>query len=320
MHLRAAQPPLAPLTRALLDLLRALRRSAELMLDESGAPTAVDEDDAAEPLASLAARLANFERVAARKAGYVAPPAGVAAAQRAALLERDATAVAETFGSDGRYAADGAALLAAIRTLRGVEQSAAFQRSLLRDRRRVSADTSYTMDNFAYGSTSFHSWRAIAALPPCAAAATARPGGGGSFVVLGSSTGLLALYGALYWGLPTRGVEILPSLVAVADAAAAVAAASVSPSSTIDISFEEGDVLQCDLSSATIIMATSQCWDVALIKALRAKLVKEVRPGACVIDYRPLLDGEPLFTSAVVATIPVSWDTSGIEVSVYTRT
>ena len=314
VHVRGVERS-TTLSRALLDILRALRAAADhaLLLD-------VGEDGGicAEPLTTLAVRLARFERIAETRYGYVVPPAGAAAAERADILRRDADAISGAFSGDA--ASRGVQLVAAVRELRSLESSVAFQRSLLRDRRRVAAESDYTMANFAYGSTPFASWLRVAQLPIVARAAQRARASGGTVVVLGSSTGLLVLYGALYWdGVTALGIELLPSLVAAARRAAAAAAAAGCASRGQQLSFVCGDILECDLRNACVIMVTSQCWDVALIESLRRKLAKEARPGVVVVDYRPLLDGVPLFAAPAKVTVEVSWDSSGVDVYAYER-
>ena len=69
---------------------------------------------------------------------------------------------------------------------------------------------------------------------------------------------------------PTRGIELLPNLVAAAERIARRAA--------IDgIRFECADMLAADLRSARLLVLASQCWDVPLVEQLRAKLLAEVR-------------------------------------------
>jgi hypothetical protein len=303
------------LSRALVDILRALRAAANRALMQGECTRCItDEVETCEveTLQRINARLAGFERTAQLRYSYTVPAVGAANAERAKLLRRDADAIETAFSGD---AARGVQLLAAVRELRSLEQSAAFQRALLLDRHRVSGESAYTISNFAYGTTPFASWLRVAQLPLVASAAQRARACGGTVVVLGSSTGLLALYGSMFWGIATLGVELLPSLVAAARRAAAASCASRDQ----NLAFICGDILEFDLHDACIIMVTSQCWDVALIESLRRKLAKETRPGAVVVDYRPLLDGVHLFADPVTERIEVSWDSSGVDVYAYER-
>ena len=170
--------------------------------------------------------------------------------------------------------------------------------------------TAYSDSNFAYGSTL--SWLALfESAPVQAAIGGAEPP---SYLVLGSSLGSLVVYGACVYGLPSRGIELMPAL---ASRAAEVAESA----GVVGARFECADMLACDLSGAAIVLLASQCWDRSLVDALAAKLLRELRDGALVLDYTAALgerrsgggggSGEPpyrRFALQCTVSAPVSWD------------
>jgi len=74
------------------------------------------------------------------------------------------------------------------------------------------------------------------------------------------------------------------------------------------------DMLQADVSSAGIVLLTSQCWDPALITKAYAKLVHELPHGAVVVDYRQppsrflrASSGPTRLVVVDVVSVAVSW-------------
>lgn len=98
------------------------------------------------------------------------------------------------------------------------------------------------------------------------------------YVVLGSSLGWLAFYGACIYRFPTTGIELMPNLVSAADRVARIAGVE-------GIRFECADALCCDLSTCMLVVLASQCWDKDLLSALHGKLLSELPEGALVLDY-----------------------------------
>ena len=197
------------------------------------------------------------------------------------------------------------ALRRALSSLRALESDLDFQAALLREQMRVHAQSGYSRENFAYGSTPLSAWLAVfrcdavaervreltvggdgeaAGVPAGHAAPPSTQAAPPNYVVFGSSLGWLCLYGACVYGLRAEGVELLPKLCECARAAAA--AARVPPSGA---SFVCADALAHDVTRARLLMLTSQCWDASLCAAVRAKLLAELPDGALVIDYTPAL-------------------------------
>ena len=209
------------------------------------------------------------------------------------------------------------ALRRALSSLRALESDLDFQASLLHEQLRVHAQSGYSRENFAYGSTPLSAWLAVfrcdaVAERVCELTAGGDGDGDGdseavdvaaahaappstqaapppNYVVFGSSLGWLCLYGACVYGLRAEGVELLPKLCDCARAAAA--AAPVPPSGAGGASFVCADALAYDVTRARLLMLTSQCWDASLCAAIRAKLLAELPDGALVIDYTPALGG-----------------------------
>ena len=90
--------------------------------------------------------------------------------------------------------------------------------------------------------------------------------------VLGSSLGWLVVYGATVHGLDARGVELLPMLALAAQGVAARAGVR-------GAAFVRADMLTVDLSGSEVVMLASQCWDAALLRRVRAKLLRELGEG-----------------------------------------
>lgn len=192
--------------------------------------------------------------------------------------------------------------------LRRLETDVDFQAELLVQQLRMSSLTRWSRSNFAYGSTPLSSFLALLESEPVQAILCSTPTVELSFVVLGSSVGWLCFYVASVYGIPARGIELLPNLVNTAERIAHEVGIE-------SVSFECNDVLKADLRGSKVLVLTSQCWDLLLITSLRSKLLKELPEGALIIDYTPML-GETCVDSHSMralnlvcnATLPVSWD------------
>jgi len=156
--------------------------------------------------------------------------------------------------------------------------------------------SSYTQANFAYGSTPLRSWLAVfqaVAMRLGAACSTVR------YTVLGSSLGSLSIYGACVYGWRARGIELLPLLTRHATRV-------VRSCGVIGVHFECADMLDCDLSNEDVIMLASQCWDDALVAAVRMKMLNDLPEGSLVVDYTDAL-GKEVAEVANVASPPGEW-------------
>lgn len=207
------------------------------------------------------------------------------------------------------------ALRRAVHALRTEESSLEFQAQLLAEQLRLARTSGYTGENFAYGSTPLQSWLALFRSAPVQAVlrAAASPGDV-RYVVLGSSLGSLVMYGACVYGLPSRGIELMPALAERSQRIAREAGVE-------NVSFECADMLHCDLSGSSMVLLASQCWDRSLLHAVRAKLLAELMPGALVLDYTSALgetkdpsttpkstSGRNHFALLTTVSAPVSWD------------
>ena len=204
----------------------------------------------------------------------------------------------------------------ALASLRGLESDLNFQAVLLSHQLQMEETTGYSRGNFAYGSTPLPSWLALFACEPVQAVLRAQPAA--KYVVLGSSIGWLCFYGACVYGLPTRGIELLPNLVTAAERVGRTAGIE-------GVQFKCADMLKTDLRLSQLVVLASQCWDAPLLSALRLKLLEELPDGALVLDYTPLLGERPPetpeqsahgdpptrtrgFVLACTVDAPVSWD------------
>lgn len=119
-------------------------------------------------------------------------------------------------------------LHALVADLRAQEADEAFHARLASAVQDACQSSSYSVDNFAYGSTPFASFARVFEQPcikAAAAAAMAPPPGTDPspprvFMVWGSSCGWLPLFGALAYGWRGVGYELLPPLAQTAQAAA----------------------------------------------------------------------------------------------------
>lgn len=101
---------------------------------------------------------------------------------------------------------------------------------------------------------------------------------------LGSGDGRLPILAAQLHGARGVGIEIDPTLVAVARVNAAEAGVSER------VTFIEGDLFAADLSSATVVtlyLSTS------LMRQIEPKLKAELRPGARIVSHQFWFQGWP---------------------------
>ena len=215
---------------------------------------------------------------------------------------------AAAVAGDGAYAgprpAQPVALRRAVRALRAMESSLDFQAELLAEQRRVALASGYTGENFAYGSTPLQSWLVLFECAPVQAALRAAGPGNTRYAVLGSSLGSLVIYGACVYGLPSRGIELMPLLANRASDLASRAGVA-------GASFECADMLDCSLADCAILLLASQCWDRSLIAAVRSKLLAELQVGALVLDYTSALGEEEEGEEGVVEGTPTALPQEG---------
>ncbi|GBG92057.1 hypothetical protein CBR_g54312 [Chara braunii] len=157
------------------------------------------------------------------------------------------------------------------------------------------------MENFAYGSTPYSSWRQLFVHPVVQDSVVDALKDDKEYIVWGSSLGWLAFYGNLTYGLRTAGYELLESRVRIAKAL-------TNKHKMRGIEFLTLDLLESDLSKAAIVMLTSQCWDDSLHRQAAEKLRRELPVGAMVIDYKRTLGEIGTFAEPLLEChLPVSW-------------
>lgn len=202
------------------------------------------------------------------------------------------------------------AVSSVIRTLRHLEQSREFHRDLLRAQRQAAVGSSYSMDNFAYGSTPFYTWLALVQTKSVSKAIVEcqehqRDGlTPYQYAVCGSSTGSLVFFAAVLFGIESVGVEILPYLWKVSKD---VQRGLQSPNRCCRFVCE--DMLQSSLSRIKILVLTSQCWDHDLHDRVLVKLERELPVGSIVIDYKDRLRKSRCFQLVEhVEELQVSWN------------
>ncbi|EKX53930.1 hypothetical protein GUITHDRAFT_132369 [Guillardia theta CCMP2712] len=139
----------------------------------------------------------------------------------------------------------GKQILEVVRSLREVEGSLSFHSSLLAAQETIVKESSYTKDNFAYGSTPYH-------LSQCDDVKSTKRSN--LFVVWGSSIGWFVFYANLTYGIVSRGVELLPTLHEIA-------MREMERNNLSGLSFTCGDLLFDELADVKILLLTSQCWD-----------------------------------------------------------
>ncbi|KAL0026385.1 hypothetical protein WJX79_005362 [Trebouxia sp. C0005] len=112
--------------------------------------------------------------------------------------------------------------------------------SLLHPAVAAASQSRWTLDNFAYGSTSFHGWLSIFQHPMVKPHVLTALSNGKDFQVWGSSIGWLVFYAALTYGLRAVGYELLSCHV---DTAQQLASYFQVPG----VSFHAKDMLKSDL-------------------------------------------------------------------------
>ena len=142
----------------------------------------------------------------------------------------------------------------------------------------------FTNTNFAYGSTPFSTFSIILSNDKFHIILKEMKRNKEDFVVFGSSAGWLNFYASLAFGLNSKGFEILPSLVNVANQVKHEL--NVNEHASID--FYCMDMLMASLENTRIIMLCSQCWDRWLIDLVHEKLINELQVGGIIIDYNDL--------------------------------
>ena len=125
-------------------------------------------------------------------------------------------------------------------------------------------------------------------------------------MVWGSSIGWLVFYGALGLGVRSVGYEIVQSLNDIA-LETCEAVGLDGPGSRGMVEFNRADMLTSDLSKSSVVILTSQCWDVGLVRAACSKIAQELPDGSVAIDYGESLT-EWLGSPVAVVTAPVSWN------------
>ncbi|KDO34803.1 hypothetical protein SPRG_00864 [Saprolegnia parasitica CBS 223.65] len=285
-HVAFGQADLVPLLRKLLRCMRYVRASVESDLRRpNGCP--------ARTMAACDALVRDAIDVFEAHTRQTCPSAAFFDSERDMRMARDMAAV------DGACvdAAQEPLLRDCIRALRALEATREFHRSLLAAQEALET---YPIATYAYGSTSFATWRDLLAVPVVAAAlrrirAVPHPE---ACTVFGSSTGSLALYTALLADVPVRGVEILPFLVEQAQELAV---------GVPRVTFEACDMLTASLGHTRFLVLASQCWDGALWAKLERKLVELT--SCIVLDYTDRLSRSNGFNLVGTAVGDVSWHT-----------
>lgn len=166
-------------------------------------------------------------------------------------------------------------LCEAIDSMRAIEENFDFHAGLLQAHAKLAAAHGWSEANFSYGSTPYHSWRALHdACPPLARAMRAC-GEAGECVVFGSSLGWLCVYAACTFGVRAEGYEIVRPLVQLGT--------KLAKRHGLDgqISMHAADMLGADISRARVVTLTSKCWDAGLKQAVATKLAAELPVGRC---------------------------------------
>ncbi|KAG1711738.1 hypothetical protein DVH05_008981 [Phytophthora capsici] len=187
--------------------------------------------------------------------------------------------------------------------LRQQEQQLEFHRGLFKAQQEFSGhDSDYSAENFSYGSTPFPTWLNLVTQQPVLDAISRCRNQ--TLTVFGSSSGSLVLFAALTLGIRSVGVEILPFLHNVAERTRQEMQV---PKGIC--SFVCADMLTVSLQETSILLLTSQCWDVKLYQQIQHKLEVELQPGALVLDYKAALQSSPRFQ--LLQELPnqrVSWN------------
>lgn len=183
----------------------------------------------------------------------------------------------------------------------------------------VMGATNYTEANFMYGTTYFPSWVTLFADSHVQAAAAAAQASSDvrPFVILGSTIGWQAFFGALVFQFQAiLGFEIVPFRQKIA-----VESTQLLPEGLDNtIEFRLADALQADLSSSSIVYLTSLGWDPHVVLQLHRKLAQEVQRDAVIVantfGIGPQHGGisahlsDPVWDKFVILSVhcvPVSW-------------
>ncbi|KAG8465504.1 hypothetical protein KFE25_002811 [Diacronema lutheri] len=185
--------------------------------------------------------------------------------------------------------------------LRATEESLDFHAALLHCHAKLSAVAGYSQANFSYGSTPYHSWRALYDACPELSDATRGCTASGECIVFGSSLGWLCFYSTLTFGVPSRGYEVVTPLTILAGKVAA------SFELGEGCAFFNADMLTADLSQARVVTLTSKCWDKQLTASVYDKLQRELKPRSLVVDYSDALAVAHEFDVLARTTVAVSW-------------
>lgn len=189
-----------------------------------------------------------------------------------------------------------------VQYLRAAEQSVDFQAALAHQMQQAADLEECSLENFAYGSTSYPSWLTVVTNDQVLPAINAAMGRQSQHMVWGSSSGWLVFYGALTFGWASHGYEILPNLVDTAEACARV------HNLEAVARFTTGDLLSSCLDNVGFLQLTDQCWDQQLIALARAKVERELPDGAVCLDYTGSLKRVAALQLLAVITTAVSWN------------
>ena len=198
-------------------------------------------------------------------------------------------------------------LLSIVTSVRETEATKTFVKFLLKDS-IAQANESYTLDNFAYGTTPYQSYVSIRNCPPVnRALASCRQDSSSNvssrFAIFGSSIGLFSFFASLTDNVQTVNYEILPFLYSKAE--------KLRKQHKIDeqlVKFVNDDMLNCNLENVQLVMLMSMCWDATLCGALDKKIEEEMKTGSVVIDYTDRLSKSNSFALRSALTVACSWN------------
>mmetsp|Transcript_22884 Transcript_22884/g.36488 ORF Transcript_22884/g.36488 Transcript_22884/m.36488 type:complete len:319 (+) Transcript_22884:260-1216(+) len=143
----------------------------------------------------------------------------------------------------------------------------------------IEMNQQYDLENFAYGSTPYHSFARILTYIPMdiqeSMSAQLR-----NVCIFGSSAGWLVFY-ACALGYTSEGYEILPCLGKTSLKYRELLSCQDKARCTLHIR----DMLEADLSSVGLLVLTSQCWDVQLKQATYEKIARQAPGRTVLLDY-----------------------------------
>ncbi|DBA82014.1 TPA: hypothetical protein ACH3X1_007713 [Trebouxia sp. C0004] len=128
--------------------------------------------------------------------------------RRSQLLEDEAKAVS-SLTKDKFPEAKPAILMQLLQKLHSLQEDVMFQADMTHCIQAAASHSRWTLDNFAYGSTSFQGWLRIFQHPLVQPHILTALSHGKHFQVWGSSIGWLVFYAALTYGLQAVGYELL---------------------------------------------------------------------------------------------------------------